>query len=86
MLGYVYVKKGVKMGLAALTSSELERLYQDHIRKESAIWQELTEKLIDRYLRIKANNEVLALMSKPRNVLPMPPKGEFNRLEFESLD
>ena len=83
------------MGLAALTSSELERLYQDHIRKESAIWQELTEKLIDRYLsegyyiwwaRIKANNEVLALMSKPRNVLPMPPKGEFNRLEFESLD
>ena len=50
MLGYVYVKKGVKMGLAALTSSELERLYQDHIRKESAIWQELTEKLIDRYL------------------------------------
>lgn len=83
------------MKVAALTHSELERLYQEHIRKEAAIWEELRDKLIDEYLRkgyyiqfarVKADNEVLELRSRSRNSYPMPPEEEFHYLEFEPLD
>ena len=65
--------------------TDIETLYQEKLRKEEAIWDELRETLYQKYLqqgyymawaREKARQDVLELRSMPKNVCTMkiPPE------------
>ena len=60
--------------------TDIETLYQEHLRKQDAIWKELKNDLYIDYLsqgysmwfaQVKAENDVLKIMSKPKNVCTM---------------
>ena len=66
--------------------TDIETLYQEKLRKEEAIWDELRETLYQKYLqqgyymwwaREKARQEVLELRSMPKNVCTMTIPKEF---------
>jgi hypothetical protein len=56
--------------------TDIETLYQEHLRQQAKIWSELREQLYQQYLAegywegfalVKANNDILELRSKPNN-------------------
>lgn len=56
--------------------TDIETLYQEHLRQQSKIWEELRQQLYQKYLYegywegfaiVKANNYILELRSKPKN-------------------
>ena len=60
--------------------TDIETLYQEHLRQEAKVWDELRETLYQKYLqegyymwwaREKARQEVLELRSMPKNVCTM---------------
>lgn len=68
-----------------MSYSDLDFYFKAHLKKERDIYEELRQQLIKEYLKqgywegfavVKANNDILALRSKPRNVetLHIPPE------------
>ena len=64
-----------------MTTTELESNFNKHLKKQAAIWEDLKQKLIDKYVKegyyiwwaeAKAKREVLELRSMPQNIHPMP--------------
>ena len=68
-----------------MSYTDLDFHFKAHLKKQRDIYEELRQQLIEEYLRqgywegfavVKANNDILALRSKPKNVLTMtiPPE------------
>lgn len=64
-----------------ITFGKLESLYEQHLKKEESIYDDLKEKLYKKYKAEgyqdiwawkKAENEILELRSHPKNVYQMP--------------
>ena len=78
-----------------MTQSQLIKFSEEHRKEEQRIWDDLKYKLVKKYMKegyyqwwaeSMADREILELRSKPVNVHPMPPQGEFHYLPNESLD
>ena len=63
-----------------LDYTDIETLHNEHLRKQAKIWADLREQLYQKYLAegywegfalVKANNDILALRSKPKNIHTM---------------
>ena len=68
-----------------LSYTDITTIYNEKLRQEAKIWSELREQLYQQYLAegywegfalVKANNDILDLKSKPKNVSTMhiPPE------------
>ena len=76
-----------------LTYTELDSHFKAHLAKENAIYQELRDQLIEEYIKqgfwygfalVKANNDILRLRSKPKNVLSMTiPEGQTKNSDLD---
>lgn len=65
--------------------TDIQILYQEHLRQEAKIWADLREQLYQQYLAqgywkefaiVKANNDILQLRNKPKNpsTMHIPPE------------
>ena len=68
--------------------TDITTLFNEHLRREAKVWEELRQSLYDSYIAqgylegfavVKANNDILALRQKPKNVLTLNIPKEFTK-------